>query len=39
MLGEIFLKALPKVQRTAENNEPPFVAKISRSGDVTFLKF
>jgi hypothetical protein len=28
MLAEIFLKALPKVQRTAENNEPLFVAKI-----------
>jgi hypothetical protein len=39
MLAEIFLKALPKVQQTADHNETPFVAKISRSGDVTFLKF
>jgi hypothetical protein len=39
MLAEIFLKALPKVRRTVENNKPPFVAKISRSGDVTLLEF
>ena len=31
MLAEIFLKALPNIQRTAQDHEPPFVAKISRS--------
>lgn len=39
MLAQNFLKALPKIRRTIRDNKPPFVAKISRSGDVTLLQF
>ena len=39
MLAEIFLKALPKIRRTVGERKPPFIAKISRSGDVTVLEF
>jgi predicted nuclease of predicted toxin-antitoxin system len=39
MLAEIFLKALPIVRRTLEKQKPPFVAKISRGGDITVLEF
>jgi len=39
MLAEIFLKALPKIRRTLEKQKPPFIAKISRGGDVTVLEF
>src|SRR5438309_10318201 len=38
MLAEIFLKALPKIRRTLEKQKPPFIAKISRGGDVTVLE-
>jgi uncharacterized protein with PIN domain len=37
MLAEIFLKALPKIRRTVKKQKPPFIAKISRGGDVTAL--
>jgi len=37
MLAEIFLKALPKIRRTVTKQKPPFIAKISRGGDVTAL--
>lgn len=39
MLAEIFLKALPKIRRVLERQQPPFVAKISRAGDVSLLAF
>lgn len=39
MLAEIFLKALPKIRRTVNRQKPPFIAKISRGGDVTLLEF
>jgi predicted nuclease of predicted toxin-antitoxin system len=39
MLAQNFLQALPKIRRTIKDNKPPFVAKISRSGDVTLLEF
>jgi uncharacterized protein with PIN domain len=39
MLAEIFLKALPKIRRTVKQRKPPFIAKISRGGDVTVLGF
>ncbi len=39
MLAEIFLKALPKVRRTVKKQKPPFIAKISRGGDITLLEF
>jgi len=39
MLAEIFLKALPKIRRTAAKEKPPFIAKISSSGEVTLLEF
>jgi predicted nuclease of predicted toxin-antitoxin system len=38
-LAENFLKALPKIRRLVEKQKPPFVAKISRGGDVTVLAF
>jgi len=37
MLAEIFLNALPKIRRTVTKQKPPFIAKISRGGDVTAL--
>jgi len=39
MLAAIFLQALPKIRRVVEKQKPPFIAKISRSGDVTVLDF
>ena len=39
MLAEIFLKALPKIRRTMKQQRPPFIAKISRDGNVTVLDF
>lgn len=39
ILAEIFLKALPKIRRTVKQRKPPFIAKISRGGDVTVLEF
>jgi len=39
MLAEIFLKALPRIRRTVKQQKPPFIAKISRGGDVTVLEF
>src|SRR5438874_9526612 len=38
-LAENFLKALPKIRRLVEKEKPPFVAKVSRSGDVNLLQF
>ena len=38
-LAENLLKALPKIRRLVEKENPPFVAKISRAGDVTVLAF
>jgi hypothetical protein len=37
MLAQNFLKALGKVLRIVEAQKAPFVAKISRSGDVSLL--
>lgn len=39
MLAEIFLKALPNIRRSVKQQKPPFIAKISRSGEVTVLEF
>ena len=39
MLAQNLLKALPKIRRIVEKQMPPFIAKISRSGDVTLLDF
>jgi predicted nuclease of predicted toxin-antitoxin system len=39
MLAQNFLRALRKVRRTVEQQKPPFIAKISRSGDVSLLPF
>ena len=39
MLAQNFLKALPKTRRVVEKQKPPFIAKLSRSGDVTLLGF
>src|SRR5438445_13332296 len=39
MLAEIFLKALPRILRTVKKQKPPFIAKISRGGEVTLLEF
>jgi len=39
MLAENFLKALSKIRRTVNAQKPPFIAKISRGGDVTVLEF
>jgi len=39
MLAQNFLKALPKIRRVVQKQNPPFIAKLSRSGDVTLLGF
>ena len=39
MLAQNFLKAVRKVRRIVEQQKPPFIAKISRSGDVSLLPF
>jgi len=39
MLAQNFLEALSKIRRVVEKQKPPFIAKISRSGDVTVLDF
>ena len=39
MLAEIFLRALPKIRRTVGERKPPFIANISRDGNVTVLEF
>lgn len=39
MLAQNFLKAIGKVRRIVEQQKPPVVAKISRSGDVSLLPF
>lgn len=39
MLAEILLKALPKIRRTVKEQKPPFIAKISRSGDLALVAF
>lgn len=39
MLAQNFLEALPKIQRVVEKQKPPFIAKISRGGDVSLLEF
>jgi len=39
MLAEIFLKALPKIRRMVGQRAAPFIAKISRDGNITLLDF
>jgi predicted nuclease of predicted toxin-antitoxin system len=39
LLAEILLKAVPKIRRIVKEQKPPFIAKISRGGDVTVLEF
>ena len=36
-LAEIFLRALPKIRRTITEQQPPFIAKISRDANVTLV--
>ncbi len=38
-LAEIFLKAPPQVRRILQQQKPPFIVKISRTGHVTELPF
>ena len=37
-MAEIFLKALPKITRFVEELNPPFLATITKSGDVHVLR-
>jgi hypothetical protein len=37
-MAEIFLKALPKIMRFVEEGRAPFLATITKSGDVQMLK-
>jgi hypothetical protein len=37
-MAGIFLKALPKIRRFLEEEQPPFLATITKSGDVLMLK-
>jgi predicted nuclease of predicted toxin-antitoxin system len=39
MLAENSLKALSKILRIVKQRKPPFIAKISRGGDVAVLEF
>ncbi|MEN3370448.1 MAG: hypothetical protein V7609_2591 [Verrucomicrobiota bacterium] len=39
MLAEIFLEALSKIRRMVKQQKPPFIAKISRGGEITVLEF
>ena len=39
MLAQNFLEALSKIRRIVERQKPPFIAKISRSGEVTLVGF
>jgi len=39
MLAQNFLEALSKIRRIVEKQKPPFIAKISRSGEVSLLGF
>ena len=39
MLAKNFLQALSKIRWIIEKQKPPFIAKISRGGDVTVLEF
>jgi hypothetical protein len=36
-MAEIFLKALPAMDRFARKNRPPFIARITKGGSVTRL--
>lgn len=38
VLAEVFLKALPKIRAMAGKQEPPFIAKIWRDGNVALLE-
>jgi predicted nuclease of predicted toxin-antitoxin system len=38
ILAAIFLKALPKIRRMLKQRKPPFIAKISRGGEVAVLE-
>jgi len=37
-MAEIFLKALPKIMRSVEERNAPFLVTITKSGDVQMLK-
>ena len=39
MLANNFLEALSKIRQTVKQQKPPFIAKISRDGNVTVLDF
>lgn len=39
MLAETFVKALPKILRIVQQRKPPFIAKISRGGDLNLVEF
>jgi hypothetical protein len=36
-LADIFLKALPKICRMVGEQQPPFIARISRDANVTLV--
>lgn len=36
-MAKIFIKALPKIKRFALKHQPPFIAKITKSGNVSML--
>jgi hypothetical protein len=38
-LADNFVKALARVRRTVNQQKPPFIAKISRGGEVNVLEF
>jgi len=37
-MGQIFVKALPRMQRLALKNRPPFIGKVTRAGKVSILQ-
>src|SRR5437588_8152536 len=39
MLADNFLKGLTKVRRTISEQNPPFIARVSRSGEIILLDF
>ena len=36
-MADIFVKALPRIARFLKKNRPPFIAKVTRRGDVSML--
>ena len=36
-MADIFVKVLPRITRFLKKNQPPFIAKVTRRGDVSML--